>query len=296
MGTLSLPTMVSYLFHSDLLFLPTFPLDARSSRLASPSLTLSVALFFLPGSLVARIIFQPLEETSRLYFSKISTTMSPSPSPPTPTDPQPTTSLLLLSTLLRQSFHLSLLLPVFLPPYLPHLLPLLLPSWSPSQLVTPLAILQVYAFYLPLLSANGFLEAFFSATADGDDLGRQSRAMVGCVVVGAAVAAGLTRGGNGKGGAETALVWSNCVNMGCRIAFVSVLFIPKWVRKQGGGGGIGWKEVVPRRAVWVVVGLSAVVVRVSERWFFGEGKGGMKALAGHIGVGGVMGAGCLVIL
>ena len=105
--------------------------------------------------------------------------------------------------------------------------------------------------------------------------------------------AGLRSGFGGIGvGAEEALVWSNCVNMGLRVAFVGM-----WVNGRFGakkGSGVRWRECVPRRAVWVAVGLAGCAVRISERWFVA--RGGIKALGVHVGVGAVCGVGCLGVM
>ncbi|EIW69645.1 hypothetical protein TREMEDRAFT_44124 [Tremella mesenterica DSM 1558] len=115
------------------------------------------------GSLIARIIFQPLEETLLLYFS--SSLNSPSTLP-----------LLILS--LRFSTHLFLLILTFLPPLYPTILPLLLPkryilTSAPKTLETYLL------WYIPLLSVNGILESFHSASASPIQVSKQAKWMIG---------------------------------------------------------------------------------------------------------------------
>ncbi|RXK36720.1 hypothetical protein M231_06027 [Tremella mesenterica] len=115
------------------------------------------------GSLIARIIFQPLEETLLLYFS--SSLNSPSTLP-----------LLILS--LRFSTHLFLLILTFLPPLYPTILPLLLPK---RYLLTsaPKTLETYLLWYIPLLSLNGVLESFHSASASPIQVSKQAKWMIG---------------------------------------------------------------------------------------------------------------------
>lgn len=238
------------------------------------------------GSLIARIVFQPLEETARLYFSK-SISPNPSSSSSDSSGSSASSHSSLLTTLLRFSTHLLLLLPAFGPPLLPTLLPILLP-WPPSRLSTPLRILQVYTVYLPLLSLNGMLEAFFAAFANPSLLAQQSRAMVlfsaafvGCAWVGA----------SWWGRPEEGLVWANCVNMTGRIGF-TFWATRGWLERQEKGGrhGLSVRGIRPSWEAVAAVGAAAVVIRASARW--AEGKG-LKAQLAHVALGAVLGLACL---
>ncbi|KAG8894470.1 Oligosaccharide translocation protein rft1, partial [Tulasnella sp. 417] len=117
------------------------------------------------GSLAARIVFQPIEESSRVFFSKALA------SEDTQKDKQVskkksaiTSAHTALSLLLLFNVHLTLLLVTFAPPYLPTVLKLLLP---PRYLLTSAP--QILALYptilLPTMAFNGTLEAFLASTS-----------------------------------------------------------------------------------------------------------------------------------
>ncbi|KZT53159.1 Rft-1-domain-containing protein, partial [Calocera cornea HHB12733] len=135
------------------------------------------------GSLIARIVFLPLEETSRLFFSKTlssADTSAPSSTAPSPT-PTPIADSLqsassVLTTVLLLYTHLALFFLTLGPPLVPTLLAFLLPQ---RYLHTSAPrVLVAYCAYLPTMAFNGLLEAFFSSTAEQRDLARQARAML----------------------------------------------------------------------------------------------------------------------
>lgn len=128
--------------------------------------------YLCAGSLVARIVFQPLEEICRVYFSRI---LYPSAEKSTA---QPTrrslvqTSEMLLS-LVSIQLSCSVLVIGFATVYLPIFLHLLLPSQYLSTSAPK--VLAAWVWYIPVLAINGVLEAFFSSIATPRDLRRQSR-------------------------------------------------------------------------------------------------------------------------
>lgn len=196
---------------------------------------------------------------------------------------------MILTILLRFSTHLLLLLPAFGPPYIPLALSFLLPAarWSPARLQTPRSILRIYTLYLPLMSLNGMLEAFFAATATPIDLARQSRAMVLFSIAFLLSAGGLARVLERP---EAGLVWANCVNSLCRIVF-SFRYARTWLGRRG--RTVGLVDVLPRAAVAGVVGLSAGLVRASGR-SNADGLSSSRNLLRHVGLGGLLGLVCLV--
>ena len=152
------------------------------------------------GSLVARIVFQPIEETSRVFFSKI---LSGSSASSTKTHPTPQaeeslrTASTVLQTLLLAFTHLLLLLITFAPPYLPLATALVLPR---RYLATSApSILAVYVYYIPAMAFNGVLEAFFASAASPADLRAQARGLLlfSLLFVGAAAALARYAGGAG---------------------------------------------------------------------------------------------------
>ncbi|KAH9159370.1 Rft protein-domain-containing protein [Lactarius sanguifluus] len=123
------------------------------------------------GSLVVRIVFQPIEETSRIFFSK---SLSSSPSSSSSENDQEAleTAVELLSTLIFTHFLLLLL---FSPPYLPLATALVLPPRY--QLTSAQRILHAFRFYRPEMAYNGVLEAFLASVCTPVDLRTQSRMM-----------------------------------------------------------------------------------------------------------------------
>ena len=130
------------------------------------------------GSLVARIVFQPIEETARVFFSKTLSSTAPPPSDskskPSPRSAESLqTASAVLTTLLLAFTHLLLLLLTFAPPYLPLALSLALPRKYLSTSAP--RILAVYIYYIPAMAYNGVLEAFLASAAAPSDLRAQAR-------------------------------------------------------------------------------------------------------------------------
>ncbi|GAA5888358.1 hypothetical protein JCM6882_008591 [Rhodosporidiobolus microsporus] len=264
------------------------------------------------GSLIARILFQPLEESSRLYFSSLATT-STAPSLPT---------LLSLSTylhlLLLLHTHLALLFLLLAPSYTTPLLTLLLGrAWASTAGPS----LRAYCLSLPFLGLNGLIEAFFQSLASPRWIARGSAWMVVCAL-GFAAATGLFVGALGWG--ARGLVAANCVNMALRIGF-STRFMRAFFRDGLGGASpaaagphaqaqtqevkrhLAPSSWTPNKATLLVFVVGAWVVRASEgRWTaamsaagVGAGAGrlaGLRALAEHLGVGAAVGVSCLGVV
>ena len=130
------------------------------------------ANIYAPGSLVARIVFQPIEESLRLLFSKLPS--SPSPikkrQDHTAAFHQAADSLVCLLSI---QCSLSLIFLAYGTAYLPVALHIILP---PQYLSTSAPkILAAWLWYIPVLAVNGGLEAFLSSVATPQDLNNQSR-------------------------------------------------------------------------------------------------------------------------
>ncbi|GAA5960962.1 hypothetical protein JCM3765_007557 [Sporobolomyces pararoseus] len=179
--------------------------------------TYAVALNY--GSLVARIIFQPLEESSRLYFSSLSPSISSSS-----TSTPPLVRLealhkisLHLSNLLNFYTHFSLILIFLLPPYISPLLTILLGTeWSKTSSST----LKFYLNLLPFLAFNGLLESGFQSFANQKWL-KLGSYWFGVCTLGFASTVFYTMGNreDGDSWGSKGLIVGNCVNMGMRILF-----------------------------------------------------------------------------
>lgn len=126
---------------------------------------------------MARIVFQPMEEILRVYFSKI---LSPAKTPTTHGEyaAHPSQNSLqqasdaLISLLAIQS-SLGVILVTFGSAYISIVLYILLP---PQYLSTSAPnVLAAWIWYIPVLAVNGGLEAFVSSVAMPKDLNKQSR-------------------------------------------------------------------------------------------------------------------------
>lgn len=194
----------------------------------------------LTGSLIARVVFQSLEESSRLYFSSLAAASSSSsttgakldtktpsssddddtlPAPPPLSALAPCASYLRLVLLLQT--HLALIFTLLAPSFTTALLHLLLgPKWSRTS-TAPL-ILRAYAYSLPFMGMNGITEAFFQAVASPRWIQRGAGWMVVCAGAFAATCWFTVQvGGMGAKG----LIVANCVNMGLRTAFSTYFMV-----------------------------------------------------------------------
>ena len=135
--------------------------------------------YFL-GSLVARIVLQPIEEILRVYFSK--TLSSPKDITRIFTTHRddtvyPSHNLLqqaadVLVSLLAIQLSIGVILVTFGSAYISIVLHILLP---PRFLSTSApSVLTAWIWYIPVLAVNGGLEAFVSSVAAPEDLNRQS--------------------------------------------------------------------------------------------------------------------------
>lgn len=212
------------------------------SALSTPRAQGVYALANNYGGLLARLVFQPIEESSRAYFSRL---LASSPPPTTTTttttatDPvgadysdsasatAPRRAADALQSLLRFYALLSLAITAFLPPTAPLLLSLVAgPRWSGSGAA---ACLAAYAWYVPLLAANGVAEAFVASVATEAEVHRQSAWM-------AAFSAAFGLSGfvflSVLDWGAVGLVVANGINMACRIVWCTV-FIRGYFRRKG---------------------------------------------------------------
>ncbi|BGP43212.1 Oligosaccharide translocation protein rft1 [Rhodotorula kratochvilovae] len=278
------------------------------------------------GSLLARVVFQPLEESSRLYFSSLSASgarvadddvkaadgekrvksntgrpaYSTFDTPPSPATLASVASYLRLLLLLYT--HLALIFLLLAPAYTTPLLHLLLGARWSSTSAAPL--LRTYALSLPFLACNGLTEAFFQSVAPPRWLARGSAWMVLCAAAFAAMVYGTMRG---AGWGAEGLVAANCVNLAMRTALSSV-FIARYFAEAaaatGAGGNRARAELKPQRwmpksATVAAFTIAGWVVRRSEkRWegaVHGGGKG-VRATAEHLALGAAAGVTCLAVV
>ncbi|KAI9888750.1 MAG: Oligosaccharide translocation protein rft1 [Vezdaea aestivalis] len=173
------------------------------------------------GGLIARMLFQPIEESSRALFA----TLLGSSVGKAPQKENAKSAMDILTLLLRFYALLSVLAASIGPTAAPLFLNLIAGKrWAAYGAGH---VLGIYCNYIPLLAVNGVLEAFVSSTATSAQLRGQSVWMVGFSLVFAG--AGFLFLRVLQWGAE-GLVWANAVNMVARIIW-SAVFIQNYLRK-----------------------------------------------------------------
>jgi oligosaccharide translocation protein RFT1 len=175
------------------------------------------------GGLIARMLLQPIEESSRnLYAKLLSSNFTGKPKLE-----NVKVAKNHICNILRAYSILSVLACSLGPTLVPLLLRIVIGSrWSSPQVDE---LLSIYCYYIPFLAFNGITEAFVSSAASNSDL-RQQTAWMGVFSAGFAAAAYLfLRLGNwGAYG----LVWANVVNMAVRTTW-SYRFILSYLRRNG---------------------------------------------------------------
>ena len=175
------------------------------------------------GGLIARMIFRPIEDSSRNLFAKLcgspdSTKTAADTSASKAKASKPNTNVQKAETVLRDILRVyglaSLVAFAIGPTTAPLLLRIVAGSrWSDTGAGE---VLGTYCYYIPLLAINGVSEAFVAATASTNELRHQSLWM-GAFFVGFASSAYLFLVVLGLG--ARGLVLANCVNMALRIVF-----------------------------------------------------------------------------
>ncbi|KAF8513397.1 Rft-1-domain-containing protein [Gautieria morchelliformis] len=229
------------------------------------------------GSLVARILFQPIEETSRVFFSK---TLSSS----SPTRADLSTAAHILLSLLLLFTHLLLLLATFGPPYLPLAISILIPPRYHAT-SAPM-ILRTYVYYIPTMAFNGLLEAFLASTSSPADLRTQSRWMVLFSITFIVTAVTLSRF---LSWGDAGLVWANVANLGLR-ALYAWNFTRRFYVQRGAGELVRWQRTMPPLPVFGIFVVAAAVTRWSAK---AHHDLPISSQLGHITIGIACIMGCL---
>jgi hypothetical protein len=182
------------------------------------------------GGLIARMLFQPIEESSRNMFAKLCATSEPeSNTQETEQDQQSQEekqNLAQAGRVLTVILRLYAIISLFAVTLGPTLAPLLLSvvagkKWSAT---TASKVLATYCYYIPFLAINGVTEGFVAAVATNKELYAQSVAM-GIFFAAFAGSAWLFIGELELGG--SGVVFANTVNMALRIIW-NTLFIRKF--------------------------------------------------------------------
>lgn len=210
------------------------------------------------GSLVARTLFQPVEESARLEFSRVGGRDGGAGEPAT------SAAAALLTALLRVHVLLALGLVALGPPLAhPFVYVVAGARWAePPSAAAP--ILASYCWYLPVMGINGVVEAFVQSVAPPDVLAWYSRVLVGAsaAFVGTLGAGHALYAGHGAAlaaatgvGRESLLVLANLVGLGVRAA-ASWHYVRRFF-----GARVRVESLLPSWPAVAVLGVCAAVLR-----------------------------------
>jgi hypothetical protein len=186
------------------------------------------------GGLIARMLFQPIEESSRNMFAKLCANTEPTADSKDTKKPQQSEerrqNLSQASRVLSIILRLYAIISLFAVTLGPTLAPLLLSivagrKWSET---TASKVLATYCYYIPFLAINGVTEGFVAAVATNKELYAQSISMSFFFVAFAGSAwffiGQLELGGSG-------VVLANTVNMTLRIVW-NIWFIKRFFAQK----------------------------------------------------------------
>jgi len=237
------------------------------------------------GSLVARFLFQPVEEICFSMFSKLLGRVTQEHSQKDVSD---AADILWLLTRLMMFIGLSFV--TFGPNYSDLLLYLLYGTkFAGTDTNT---VLAWYCLYVGVMGINGITEAFVHAVATQPQLAKINWVLFVFAVLYLVVAKILIAAMGTPG-----LILANCFNMGLRI-FYNWRFISNFLKQRGEEGGVQKfrvNQLVPPSLVsgWCI--LSGVVGYLSWQRF-DRGMPGLLGKAIHAGVGSILGVVFLALI
>ncbi|KAF9294638.1 Oligosaccharide translocation protein rft1 [Linnemannia elongata] len=267
------------------------------------------------GSLIARILFQPMEETSRTLFSRLLSDIAPGSTPSgnkdtnsektsnttTPTSRTLTETQLdnlvlsrnLLLTIMKFHILLGLVFIAFGTHYTATLIDLVVGRYWSTGTKAP-QVLSLYCYYVPIMGLNGITEAVVQAVASEKELGVLSYWMIGFSAVFCSTGAFLMGTLNLK---AEGIVLANCVNLIMRIVW-SMWFLSGYYGRYIPIAGksstttkegvlarfayVPWQNIIPRPTVLVAFGAAFVLTATTEQWIGWEG---LYNKAVHLGIG-----------
>ncbi|KAH6877232.1 Rft protein-domain-containing protein [Thelonectria olida] len=212
------------------------------SSLASAQVQGAYALANNYGGLLARLLFQPVEESSRTYFSRLLSSEARTAVPASEKSPaQPSPSVREARQNLRILLRLYILLSTIVITIGPFAAPPLLAivagkRWAGSGAGD---VLAAYCFYIPFLALNGLTESFVASVATEAEVHQQSGWM-GAFSVAFATSAFVFMRVFPLG--AIGLVIANMINMFCRIIWSGV-FINRFFAKHG--DKFGFQTLMP---------------------------------------------------
>ncbi|KAG0070662.1 Oligosaccharide translocation protein rft1 [Linnemannia elongata] len=267
------------------------------------------------GSLIARILFQPMEETSRTLFSRLLSDIAPGSTPSgnkdtnsektsnttTPTSRTLTETQLdnlvlsrnLLLTIMKFHILLGLVFIAFGTHYTATLIDLVVGRYWSTGTKAP-QVLSLYCYYVPIMGLNGITEAVVQAVASEKELGVLSYWMIGFSAVFCSTGAFLMGTLNLK---AEGIVLANCVNLIMRIVW-SMWFLSGYYGRYIPIAGkssttakegvlarfayVPWQNIIPRPTGLVAFGAAFVLTATTEQYIGWEG---LYNKAVHLGIG-----------
>lgn len=206
------------------------------------------------GGLIARMLFQPIEESARGFYAR-QCLLVPKTNKPT------AEGMSASATSLKTILHLYGLIGLAAWSLGPTLAPLLLEVVAGRRWIETGAgdVLANYCYYIPLLAINGISEAFVAAVASPSDLRFQSALMIGYSIAFAGSAylglEVLQLGANG-------LIFANCINMGSRIVY-NFAFIKRFFRTYA--QGFNFVDAMPKAGSFAVAIAAVAVLRNTDK-------------------------------
>ncbi|KAK4509277.1 uncharacterized protein ATC70_007627 [Mucor velutinosus] len=228
------------------------------------------------GSLIVRILFQPLEETGRTFFSKLLLSSDETTDEKKKQANEQTAANVLL-ILIKFHVLLGLIFICFATNYTSTLIDLLVgKKWSVGEGDAP-GVLAMYCIYIPFMGINGITEGFVQAVASKKDLTRLSYFMLlfsVCFMTSGFVFMHLLKLG------ATGLILANMVNLAIRISY-SWHFIRKYFGEHVTLSVRQWSPHVATLASFVLAWFVTHWSKNNFGWYTLKEKGL------HITVGGV---------
>ncbi|KAJ1912631.1 Oligosaccharide translocation protein rft1 [Tieghemiomyces parasiticus] len=231
------------------------------------------------GSLLARILFLPIEETSRTLFSRLlgsrtaELAVTADPADVKTRSADRAAALSYLTGVLRLYALLGLIFIAFGTNYTGLLIDALVGSrWSLSAAPQTLA---VYCLYVPILAVNGVTEAFVQSVATETQLARLSTVMgitSSIFVISVTLFVGWLKWG------AVGVVLANIISMGCRITY-NFRFIRRF--QPAGSPRFAWLPSKPT----MTAGVIAWALTFASGRYIGWTTWSAKGL--HIAVGGL---------
>ena len=194
------------------------------------------------GSLVCRVLLQPIEEASLSLFSRSFTSKDQA---------QAQAAINYLSIILRFDIYLSMAAVSFGPPFAALLVSSVFgKGWSGGEMSSALS---AYCLLIPAMAFCGILESFIHGTIKSDQLLTYQRISLTISIQYLLLAAIFVTRWKAVG-----LIAANLFAFAAR-AIYGIFYLLIFLNANGQGTSLPRKSVLPQRIIWIVVGVSACV-------------------------------------